>query len=107
MDFILKKAVPVICTALAAPLVLSSCSRTISSSEVTAPASSTAQEQVFPAESDESAESAASSDESWKTDFEKSLWEITMSPRNTMKIWGTVSIRSTSKLMEKPCPMFA
>ena len=28
-----------------------------------------------PAESDESAESAASSDESWKTDFEKSLWE--------------------------------
>lgn len=75
MDLILKKAVPVICIALAAPLVLSSCSRTVSSSDAAAPASSTAQEQVSPAESDESAESAASSDESWKTDFEKSLWE--------------------------------
>ena len=75
MDLILKKAVPVMCIALAAPLVLSSCSRTVSSSDAAAPASSTAQEQVFPAESDESAESAASSDESWKTDFEKSLLE--------------------------------
>ena len=68
-------ACKVMCIALAAPLVLSSCSRTVSSSDATAPASSTAQEQVSPAESDESAESAASSDESWKTDFEKSLWE--------------------------------
>ena len=75
MDLILKNAVLVICIALAAPLVLSSCSRTVSSSDAAAPASSTAQEQVFPAESDESAGSAASSDESWKTDFEKSLWE--------------------------------
>ena len=75
MDLILKKAVPVMCIALAAPLVLSSCSRTVSSSDAAAPASSTAQEQVFPAESDESAGSAASSDESWKTDFEKSLLE--------------------------------
>ena len=75
MDLILKKAVPVICIALATPLVLSSCSRTVSSSEATAPASSVVQEQVSPAESDESAESAASSDESWKAAFEKSLWE--------------------------------
>ena len=43
--------------------------------DAAAPARSTAQEQVSPAESDEAAESAASSDESWKTDFEKSLWE--------------------------------
>ena len=75
MDLILKKAVPVICIALAAPLVLSSCNRTVSSSDAAAPASSVVQEQVSPAESDKSAESAASSDESWKTDFEKSLWE--------------------------------
>ena len=75
MDLILKKAIPVICIALAAPLVFSSCSRTTSSSETTAPASSVVQEQVSPAESEESAESAASSDESWKVDFEKSLLE--------------------------------
>lgn len=75
MALILKSAVPVICIALAAPLVLSSCSRTISSSETAAPASSVAQEQVSPAESEDLAESAASSDESWKADFEKSLWE--------------------------------
>ena len=75
MALILKSAVSVICIALAAPLVLSSCSRTISSSETAAPASSVAQEQVSPAESEDLAESAASSDESWKTDFEKSLWE--------------------------------
>ena len=58
-----------------APLVLSSCSRTVSSSEATAPASSVVQEQVSPAESEDLAGSAASSDESWKADFEKSLWE--------------------------------
>ena len=75
MDLILKNAVPVICIALAAPLVLSSCSRATSSSEAAAPASSVAQEQVAPAESDDLAESSASSDESWKVDFEKSLWE--------------------------------
>lgn len=75
MDLILKKAVPVMCIALAALLVLSSCSRTVSSSETTFPVSSAVQEQAPSAESDESAESAASSDESWKTDFEKSLWE--------------------------------
>ena len=75
MDLILKKAVPVICIALAAPLVLSSCSRTTSSSGAATPASSMAQEQVFPAESDDLAEGSASSDESWKVDFEKSLWE--------------------------------
>mgnify|MGYP004487753681 CR=1 FL=1 len=75
MDLILKKAVPVICIALAAPPVFSSCSRATSSSEAAAPASSIVQEQVSPAESDESAESAASSDESWKVNFEKSLWE--------------------------------
>ena len=75
MDLILKKAVPVICIALAAPLVLSSCSRTESSSETTFPASSVVQEQASSAESDELAESADSSDESWKADFEKSLWE--------------------------------
>ena len=75
MNLILKNAAPVICIALTALLVLSSCIRTVSSSDAVAPASSTAQEQVSPAESDESAESAASSDESWKTDFEKSLWE--------------------------------
>lgn len=75
MDLILKKAVPVICIALAAPLVLSSCSRTVSSSDTAAPANSTAKEQVSPAESEDLPESAASSDESWKTDFEKSLWE--------------------------------
>ncbi len=75
MDLILKKAVPVICIALAAPLVLSSCSRTVSSSDTAAPASSVVQEQATSAESEDLAESAASSDESWKTDFEKSLWE--------------------------------
>ena len=75
MDLILKKAVPVICIALAAPLVLSSCSRTVSSSDTAAPASSVVQEQAPSAESEDLAESAASSDESWKTDFEKSLWE--------------------------------
>ena len=75
MDLILKNAVPVLCIALAAPLVLSSCSRTVSSSETTAPASSMAQEQVSAAESDDLAESAAPSDERWKVDFEKSLWE--------------------------------
>lgn len=62
MDFILKNAVPVICIALAAPLVLSSCSRTVSPSETAFPSSSVVQEQ-------------ASSDESWKVDFEKSLLE--------------------------------
>ena len=75
MDLILKKAIPVICIALVAPLVLSSCSRTVSSSETTSPVSSAVQEQVSPAESEDLAESAASSDESWKVDFEKSLWE--------------------------------
>ena len=75
MDLILKNAVPVICIALAAPLVFSSCSRTTSSSDAAASASSVAQEQVSPAESDESAESVSSSDESWKVDFEKSLLE--------------------------------
>ena len=75
MDLILKKAVPVMCIALAAPLVLSSCSRTVSSSETTSPVSSAVQEQAPSAESEDLAESAASSDESWKTDFEKSLWE--------------------------------
>ena len=44
---------------------------------------------------------------SWKADFEKAFGKITMSPRNTTKIWGMASIRSTSKWMEKPCPMFA
>ena len=73
--FYLKNAVPVICIALAAPLVLSSCSRTVSSSETTSPASSVVQEQAPSAESEDLAESAASSDESWKVDFEKSLWE--------------------------------
>ena len=75
MDLILKNAVPVICIALAAPLVLSSCSRATSSSEAAAPASSVVQEQVSPAESEDLAESAAPSAESWKADFEKSLWE--------------------------------
>ena len=75
MDLILKKAIPVICIALAAPLVLSSCSRTVSFSETTAPASSAVQEQAPSAESEDLAESAASSNESWKADFEKSLWE--------------------------------
>ena len=75
MDLILKKAVPVICIALAAPLVFSSCSRTTSSSDAAAPASSMAQEKTSSAESDDLAESAAPSDESWKADFEKSLWE--------------------------------
>ena len=75
MDLILKNAVPVICIALTAPLVLSSCSRTVSSSETTSPVSSAVQEQAPSAESEDLAESAASSDESWKTDFEKSLWE--------------------------------
>ena len=71
MDLILKKAIPVICIALAAPLVLSSCSRTVSSSETTSPVSSAVQEQVSPAESEDLPESAAPSDESWKVDFEK------------------------------------
>lgn len=75
MDLILKKAIPVICIALAASLVLSSCSRTVSSSEATAPASSVVQEQVSPAESEDLAGSAVPSDESWKIAFEKSLWE--------------------------------
>ena len=75
MDLILKKAVPVICIALAVPLVLSSCSRTVSSSDAAAPASSVVQEQAPSAESEDLAESADSFDESWKTDFEKSLWE--------------------------------
>ena len=75
MDIILKKAIPVICIVLAAPLVFSSCSRTTSSYDAAAPASSMAQEQPSSAESDELAESAAPSDESWKVDFEKSLWE--------------------------------
>ena len=75
MDLILKNAVPVICIALAAPLVFSSCSRTTSSSDAAASASSVAQEQVSPAESEALAGSAAPSDESWKADFEKSLWE--------------------------------
>ena len=75
MDHILKNAVPTICIALAAPLVLSSCSRTVSSSETASYASSVVQEQAPSAESEDLAESAASSDESWKVDFEKSLWE--------------------------------
>ena len=75
MDFILKNAVPVICIALAAPLVLSSCSQTVSSSETTTPASSMVQEQASSAKPKSLAESAASLDESWKVDFEKSLWE--------------------------------
>ena len=44
MNLILKKAVPVICIALTALLVLSSCSRTVSSSETTSPVSSAVQE---------------------------------------------------------------
>ena len=75
MDLILKNVVPVICIALAAPLVFSSCGRTESSSETTSPVSSAVQEQAPSAESEDLAESAASSDESWKADFEKSLWE--------------------------------
>ena len=75
MDIILKKAIPVICIALAAPLVFSSCSRTTSSSDAAAPASSMAQEQASSGESEDLAESVASSDESWKAAFEKSLWE--------------------------------
>lgn len=75
MNLILKKAIPVICIALAAPLVFFSCSQTTSSSETAGPASSMAQEQMSPAESDDLAENAAPSDESWKVDFEKSLWE--------------------------------
>ena len=75
MALILKSAVPVICIALAAPLVLSSCSRTVSSSDAAASASSVAQEQVSPAESDKLEEGSAPSDENWKADFEKSLWE--------------------------------
>ena len=75
MDFILKNAVPVLCIALAAPLVFSACSRTTSSSDAAASASSMAQEQASFAESEDLPESAASSDESWKADFEKSLWE--------------------------------
>ena len=75
MDHILKNAVSAICIALAAPLVLSSCSQTVSSSETASPASSVVQEQAPSAESEDLAESAASSDESWKVDFEKSLWE--------------------------------
>ena len=57
------------------PLVFSSCSRTTSSSDAAAPASSMTQEQASSAESEDLAESAASSDESWKAAFEKSLWE--------------------------------
>ena len=75
MDILLKKAIPVICIALAAPLVFSSCSRTTSSSDAAAPASSMAQEQASSGESEDLAESSAPSDESWKADFEKSLWE--------------------------------
>lgn len=75
MDFILKNAVPVICIALAVPLVLSTYSRAVNSSETTAPANSVVQEQAPSAESEDLAESAASSDECWKADFEKSLWE--------------------------------
>lgn len=75
MALILKNAIPVICIALAAPLVLSSCSRTVSSSDAAAPASSVVQEQTPSAESEDLAESAVSSDEGWKADFEKSLWE--------------------------------
>ena len=75
MNLILKNAVPVICIALTALLVLSSCSQTVSSSDAVAPASSTAQEQVSPAESDKLEEGSAPSDENWKADFEKSLWE--------------------------------
>ena len=75
MDLILKNAIPVLCIALAAPLVLSSCSRATSSSEAAAPASSAVQEQASPAESVDLPESVASFDESWKADFEKSLWE--------------------------------
>ena len=63
MDLILKKAVLMMCIALAAPLVLSSCSRTVSSSETTSPVSSAVQEQAPSAESEDLAESAASSDE--------------------------------------------
>lgn len=75
MDHILKNAVPVLCIALAAPLVLSSCCRVASSSAPTAPASSVVQEQAPSAGPEDLAESAAFSDESWKVDFEKSLWE--------------------------------
>ena len=75
MNLILKNAVPAICIALAAPLVLSSCSRTTSSSEIAASVSSAVQEQAPSAESEDLTESATSSDESWKVDFEKSLWE--------------------------------
>ena len=75
MNLILKNAVPAICIALAAPLVLSSCSGVAGSSASTAPASSVVQEQAPSAGSENLAESAASSEESWKVDFEKSLWE--------------------------------
>ena len=75
MDLILKKAIPVICIALAAPFVFSSCSRATSSSEAATPASSVVQEQAPSAESEDLPESAASSDESWKIAFEKKLWE--------------------------------
>ena len=55
--------------------LFSSCSRTTSASDAAAPASSMAQEQASSVESEDLAESAAPSDESWKADFEKSLWE--------------------------------
>ena len=75
MDLILKKAIPVICIALAAPFVFSSCSRATSSSEAATPASNVVQEQAPSAESEDLPESAAPSDESWKAAFERSLWE--------------------------------
>lgn len=107
MDLILKKAVPVICIALAAPLVLSSCSRTVSSSDTAAPASSVVQEQAPSAESEDWQKAPLLLMKAGKPILKKAFGKITMSPRNTMKIWGMASIRSTSKLMEKPCPMFA
>ena len=75
MDHLLKNIVPVIFIALAAPIILSSCSQTVSSSETSASANNVVQEQASSAESEDLAESAASSDESGKADFEKSLWE--------------------------------
>ena len=36
-----------------------------------------------------------------KSILKKAFGKITTSPRNTMRIWGTASIRSTSKLMAR------
>ena len=107
MDLILKKAIPVICIALAAPLFfpLAAGQRALPMLLLRQAAWRRSRHPLQNRKIWQEAQLLLM--KAGKPILKKAFGKITMSPRNTTKIWGMVSIRSTSKWMEKPCPMFA